>query len=497
MRLDALIAQGDAASVALVQGGRSVTYGELDTLVSRVAGGLAAAGVQAGDRVAVWSGKSIEAVAAMFAVTRAGAVLVPVNPVLRAPQVAHILGDSGARLLLTNAGRAETLKADGGAGEAAVLSFEADWERLAGAEPLTRLAAELAAILYTSGSTGRPKGVMLSHANMVIGAESVAGYLGLTRDDRVLAVLPLSFDAGFSQLTTAFRAGARAVLLDYLTPRDVARAVAKHGVTVVTAVPPLWLQVIDAEWPEEARASVRLLANTGGRMPLHVTRRLRTLFPEARLFLMYGLTEAFRSTYLDPSLIDARPESIGRAIPNAEILVVRADGSVTEDGEPGELVHVGPLVAQGYWQDAARTAERFRPAPEAATTGKVGVWSGDTVVRGADGLLTFVGRSDEMIKTSGNRLSPNEIEEAAYATGAVIEAAAFGIDDARLGQAILLVAAPAAGMSADEAEASLRGALAATVPAYMLPARIVWLASLDRSPNGKIDRAALKSAHAA
>ncbi len=495
-RLDALVSRGKASDIALVHGARSLDYAGLDDLVSRVAGGLAEAGIEPGDRVAVWAPKSIEAVAAMFAVSRAGAILVPVNPVLRAPQVAHILGDSEAKLLLTNHGRAETLASAEGGLETAVLSFEADWQKLSGGAPLLRPAADLAAILYTSGSTGRPKGVMLSHANMLVGAESVAYYLELAADDRVLSVLPLSFDAGFSQLTTAFHVGARVVLLDYLIPRDVVRAVEKHGATVLTGVPPLWMQIADAEWPEAARESLRVLANTGGRMPLHLTRRLRTLFPEARLFLMYGLTEAFRSTYLDPALVDARPESIGKGIPHAEIIVVRPDGTVTEDDEPGELVHVGPLVAQGYWRDAARTAERFRPAPLSGTTGTVGVWSGDTVVRDAEGFLTFVGRSDEMIKTSGNRLSPQEIEEAAYATGAVSEAAAFGIPDERLGQAVLLVAVPAGDTDPDEAEASLRGGLAATVPAYMIPSRIVWVVSLDRSPNGKIDRPALRARYA-
>ena len=493
-RLDDLLALGRDEDVALVQGGREITYHALDHLVSCVAGGLIKAGLRSGDRVAVWAPKSIEAVAAMFAVSRAGGVLVPVNPVLKGPQVDHILTDSGARLILTNSARGALLDASG---ETTILTFEQDWQSLSSSGKGRAAAADLAAILYTSGSTGRPKGVMLSHANMLVGAKSVSGYLGLTSEDRVLSVLPLSFDAGFSQLTTAFCVGARAVLLDYLTPRDVIRAIARYGITVMTGVPPLWLQVADAAWSEEARKSLRILANTGGRMPLHLTRLLRSFFPQARLFLMYGLTEAFRSTFLDPAVLDQRPESIGKAIPNAEILVVRADGSQTDDGEPGELVHVGPLVAQGYWGDSERTAERFRPAPRDARTGSVGVWSGDTVVRDVDGFLTFIGRSDEMIKTSGTRLSPQEIEESVYSTGIVSEAAAFGVPDEKLGQSILLIAVPSAGNSADTAENVLRARLAASVPAFMMPARTVWLERLPRNANGKIDRTELRRMYAA
>lgn len=496
-RLDALIGRGVPGACALVQGGRRLSYAELDRLVSAVADALQARGVAHGDRVAVYSPKTVEAVAAMFAVARAGAVLVPINPVLKAAQVAHILADSGATLLVTQRARADQLAAAEVLGEVQLMTVEDDWPAAAtGRAPTVDVAADdLAAILYTSGSTGRPKGVMLSHRNLLLGAESVAAYIGNTPDDRILCVLPLSFDAGFSQLTTAFHAGACAVLLDYLTPRDVVKAVERNGITGITGVPPLWIQLAEAEWPEAARQSIRYVANTGGRMPVPVTRRLRLLFPSAKLFLMYGLTEAFRSTYLDPALADGHPDSIGGAIPHAEVMVVAPDGREAAPGAPGELVHAGPLVAQGYWRDAARTAERFRPAPAWSRLGGIAAWSGDTVRRDADGLLYFVGRDDEMIKTSGNRVSPTEIEEAAYATGAVAEAVALGVADARLGQAILLVASPAAGRSSEEAEATLRGAMAAALPAYMLPKTVVWRTALPRNANGKLDRSALRQEH--
>ena len=220
------------------------------------------------------------------------------------------------------------------------------------------------------------------------------------------------------------------MLVNYLLARDVVRLCAKHQVTGLTCVPPLWIQLTDQEWPEEATRSLRYFANTGGRMPRATLDQLRAIFPEAKPYLMYGLTEAFRSTYLDPAEVDRRPDSIGKAIPNAEILVVREDGTPCEPGEEGELVHRGALVAMGYWNDPERTAERFRPAPgrEAGLcTTELAVWSGDVVVADEEGFLYFVGRSDEMIKTSGYRVSPTEIEEVVYGTGLVRDAVALGV----------------------------------------------------------------------
>ena len=259
-------------------------------------------------------------------------------------------------------------------------------------------------------------------------------------------------------------------------------------------MPPLWIQIADQEWPEDVGETLRYFANTGGRMPRTTLDRLRSVFPRARPFLMYGLTEAFRSTYLDPAEVDRRPDSIGKAIPDAEILVVRPDGSRCDPGEEGELVHRGALVALGYWNDPERTAERFRPAPgqdaDWRATPEVAVWSGDTVVADEEGFLYFVGRVDEMIKTSGYRVSPTEVEEAAYATGLVRDAVALGVDDPVLGQRVALVVA----MMAEE-ESSADGLIARLrrdLPTYMVPAVVEVRDELPRSPNGKFDRALLR-----
>ena len=483
--LDHLSRRGAVDAPALVAGGGTLAYAQLDEAVGRTAARLLEFGLAPGDRVASWMGKTRLACILPLAAARAGLVHVPINPVLRRAQAEHILADSGAALLIGNRSRLETLKASA----ARVAAIE-EWQDGPTALPLSSHDPEtLAALMYTSGSTGRPKGVMLTHANLWLGAISVAHYLGSQADDRTLCVLPLAFDYGQNQLLSTWAAGGCAIGFDYLLPKDVVRAVADHNVTVLAGVPPLWLQLAEADWAAGQGASLRTLTNSGGHLPEPLVRRLRGLFPQAKLHLMYGLTEAFRSSTLDPSLADQHPDSIGTAIPFAELMVVRPDGSEAPPGEEGELVHAGPLVARGYWQDAERSAERFRPAPPQSRYGGTAVWSGDTVVRGSDGLLRFRGRDDAMIKVSGNRISPTEIEESALASGAVADCAAFGVPDERLGQSIVLVAVA---KGEEEAERRLPAHFTAELPPHMRPARIVWRDALPVGPNGKLDRSLLQ-----
>ncbi|KWV96127.1 acyl-CoA ligase (AMP-forming), exosortase A system-associated [Erythrobacter sp. AP23] len=490
--LDQLAERGSAQAPALVLRDRVLSFDELRKRVALLAGWLAGQAPK-GARVASWAAKGELTCLLPLAAARAGLVHVPINPLLKRAQVAHILTDSGAVLLMGTKARLATLEAaDVPAGckpidEAEVFALTEDTG--ASLAPSDHDPEDLAAILYTSGSTGKPKGVMLSHANMWLGAVSVAHYLGMTSDDVTLAVLPLSFDYGQNQLLSTWYAGGAVVPLDYLFPRDVAKACARHGVTTLAAVPPLWVQLTELDWPAEAVASMRRLTNSGGALTADLVRDLRSIFPETRIFPMYGLTEAFRSTYLEPELVETHPTSMGRAIPLAEILVVADDGSLAEPGEEGELVHCGPLVAQGYWQDAERTRERFKPAPDVSEYGGTAVWSGDRVTRDADGLLYFVGRRDAMIKSAGNRISPQEVESAALGTGLVAEAVALGVSDERLGHAIHLVARPAS--DATDHEAALPKALQKELPNFMQPHVIHWRDALPLNPNGKIDRTAL------
>jgi acyl-CoA ligase (AMP-forming) (exosortase A-associated) len=493
--LDHLVSLGLTSNIALISRDHAFDYAALDALVGKMAAMLVNQGLVAGDRVATWLPKSVEACVMPLAAARAGLVHVPINPLLKRAQVAHILADSGARMLITAKGRADTLE-DGDCPPLCTLWLEnAVRVEIENADSLPLSAHNpdsLAAILYTSGSTGKPKGVMLSHANMWLGAISVAHYLRLSTADRVLGVLPLSFDYGQNQLLSTWAAGAAVVPLDYLLAKDVAKAVERYEITTLAGVPPLWLQLLDHDWSPESAARLRRITNSGGALTPALIDRLRAQFPVADIVPMYGLTEAFRSTWLDPARVAAHPSSMGRAIPFAEILVVRGDGSVTDDDEPGELVHCGPLVAQGYWNDPERTALRFRPAPPASHYGGTAVWSGDTVRRDAQGLLYFVGRDDEMIKVSGNRISPSEIEEAAAASGVAAEAVAFGVADDRLGQAVILVVRGDASR-----ETALRDHIKRELPSFMMPRDILWRDSLPRNANGKFDRTAIKAEIAA
>ena len=501
--------RGDAPALTFNE--TTLSYAELWRQIEAFAAGLHRIGLDRGQRVGVYLDKRIETVVSIFGTSAAGGAFVPVNPVLKPAQVRYILEDCAVRVLVTTPQRLELLRDE--LPETAVehvIVVDAPVESLGpavhawdgflavGAAPEPAgIDIDLAAILYTSGSTGKPKGVVLSHRNLLAGGASVSQYLENNEDDVILAVLPLSFDAGFSQLTTAFTVGAHVVLVNYLLARDVVRLCAEHRVTGLTCVPPLWIQLADQEWPAEATRSLRYFANTGGRMPRATLGKLRAIFPDAKPYLMYGLTEAFRSTYLDPAEVDRRPDSIGKAIPNAEILVVRPDGTPCEPGEEGELVHRGALVAMGYWNDPERTALRFRPAPGrdgAVPTTELAVWSGDLVRTDEDGFLYFVGRNDEMIKTSGYRVSPTEIEEVVYGTGLVRDAVALGVEDPRLGQRIVLVVS-AAGDQLDRGE--LLTALKQQLPLYMVPSDVVVKAELPRSPNNKFDRNLLRQELAA
>lgn len=518
--------QQNPENIALQRKDIQLSYRELDQNITRAARGLLSQGLQRDERVAIYLPKQFEAVISLFATTLAGGTFVPVNPLLKTAQVAYILNNCKVSTLITSHSRYRQLQSildsikslhsiiltdckpqacpdnclrwedfitlnsrNGGKQNGDKQNEDNRLEKNSPSEFPTTNPAGMAAILYTSGSTGQPKGVMLSHINLVEGAKSVVDYLGNTEKDRLLAVLPFSFDYGLSQLTTAFLCGARVVLLEYLIPRDVVNAVARYQITGLAAVPPLWIQLAEFDWPPETIDSLRYFTNSGGAMPNATLTQLMSALPQSAPFLMYGLTEAFRSTYLPPSEVVNRPGSMGKAIPNANILVINQQGKICKSHEEGELVHKGVHVAMGYWQAEEKTAEKFRPLPtnlHQQHGSETVVWSGDQVKTDDDGFLYFIGRKDEMIKSSGYRISPAELEEFIYSVDSISEVAAVGIPHPRLGHAILLVIRPKDAQTFDTIQ--LTKHCKKNLPNYMQPHSIQLADSLPRNPNGKINR---------
>jgi len=501
-------------AIAITHQDKKWSYQHLDQLVQQQASAFLALKLKPQQRVAIYLPKQIETVTSFFAICQSGGVFVPINPVLKAAQVSHILKDCNVQILITSSSRLQTLKeilvdcpdlktiifTDN---EPSKIKPLFDKEVLNWQTFLThtdkqcfpdQIDSNMAAILYTSGSTGNPKGVVLSHRNLITGAQSVSQYLNIQKQDKLLAVLPFSFDYGLNQLISAFFKGACCVLLDYLLPRDVIKALEKNQITGLAAVPSLWAQLANLKWPNTINQHLRFMTNSGGKMPKHILDNILNKSQNSQFYLMYGLTEAFRSTYLPPEQISSRPDSIGKAIPNAEVLVVRKDGSLCEPYEAGELVHKGSLVAMGYWNAPEKTAERFKPAPNQLPQlplTEIAVWSGDQVKMDNEGYLYFIERQDEMLKTSGYRVSPTEIENVIHESGLVKEVAAIGIPHETLGQSIFAIISTDKKDSFDSLQ--LIQFCKSKLANFMIPAKIIVLSDLPKNPNGKIDKNKLRS----
>lgn len=487
----------DASRTAVVDGERAWTYAELRHAAQALAQRLRAAGVVRGDRVVLRLPKSLEECAALFAPSLAGAVVVPLNPVLTAEQVQHVVQDAEAAALVTTRALRDGLAAVLTAcpqlrvlcvDEPADAAAEAAWP----ASAVPTIGQDLAAILYTSGSTGRPKGVMLSHANLVAGTRIVRTYLGIHGGDRILSVLPFSFDYGLNQLLTVVEQGAQIVLLNFQLGDQIVRALARHRITGLAGVPTVWALLTRAapSLPRTPLPDLRYITNSGGAVPEPTVRRLRELLPTTQVFLMYGLTEAFRSTFLPPDEVDRRPGSIGKAIPECEVFIVDAQGRRAAPGVHGTLVHRGPTVSLGYWRRPEDTARVLRPLPSRPVEegGDILCWSGDLAWADEEGFLYFVGRQDAMIKSAGHRISPSEVEDVVMRCGSFRQVAAIGLPDEWVGQRVHVVAVAADVPVATEA---VLAEVARQLPRHMVPGAIELVDALPLTPHGKVDYRAL------
>jgi acyl-CoA ligase (AMP-forming) (exosortase A-associated) len=492
----------NASRTALVLKDEVVTYGELNQRVNRAAAGLHSAGIVRGDRIGIHLPKSIDEIVATLAAARLGAVFVNINYQWVSHQLEYIVRDCQIRALFTDARRANQIAQSPLAGEIDAIIVRGQtpdhprmisWDGLPDpgfVPPNPSIDADLAALLYTSGSTGSPKGVMFSHRNIVLGARSVAKYLNNTSEDRILSLLPFSFDYGLNQVMTMFLVGGTVVLQPVALPAEIAKTVVTAQVTGVALVAPSWVQLVRylQEVPVKFPA-LRYITNSGGKIPLRTLEAMPAVFPGVDIYLMYGLTEAFRSTYLPPHLFAGKMGSIGRAIPNTEIFVVDPERGVCGPGGQGELIHRGGLISMGYWNNQAATDEKLKVNEHLRPLigdEKV-LHSGDTVRIDDDGFLWYVGREDAMIKCSGFRMSPTEIEDLLCTHPEVTEAVAFGEDSEELGQVV-----HAAVSSRQEAGLDLENLqrfCLENMPKYMVPRKLHHFPRvMPRTGNGKIDR---------
>lgn len=499
--------------VDLVGERRSFEYQNFLSMARNCATVLQRHGLAARDRVAILLPKSTEEAAAIFAATMAGGAFVNINPLLLSHQVAHILTDCAASFLITSKREWAKIACDAASVPSLrallVIDDEVVEENLPFSccggvmdghdepRPSSAIGEDLAGIVYTSGSTGKPRGVMLSHRNLLAGARIVSSYVEITSSDRILSILPFSFDYGLNQLLTAARNSASIVLFQYRFASEIVQAIQGESVTGLAGVPLMWAGLVHhtSGLGDIRQPSLRYITNSGGAVPPTIVRRLRTLLPATRIFLMYGLTEAFRSTYLPPEELDRRPESIGKAIPETEILIVNAVGQTCKPGEIGILVHRGPTVSPGYWRKPELTAQFFRPHPfiPADQGGETVCYSGDLVKMDEEGFLYFVSRADEQIKTQGYRVSPGEIEEILMQGSDLAQAAVIGLPAAdSSGEKIHAIVVPANGPLLD-VETILRRC-AQQLPPYMVPKSIEVVECLPKTPNGKIDYKSLRSA---
>jgi amino acid adenylation domain-containing protein len=471
----------------------SHTYGEIDEAAERLAAVLAARGVRRGERVAIFMENGAQAVHAVYAALKIGAVFMPVNPLTKSDKLAFMLDDARAACLVTHSSlcgawsgamaRAKTVRA-------CIIADREEAVPLAAAPRGDEavIDQDLASLIYTSGSSGEPKGVMLTHLNMVSAVNSVSGYLGYREDDVILCALPLAFDYGLYQVLLGFKAGATVVLeRSFAFPVRILELMAREGVTVLPGVPTTFALLMSLEsLPRFDLSRLRLITNTAAALAEAHIRRLRALFPQAKLFSMYGLTECKRVSYLPPEQLDLRPTSVGRGMPNQEVWLVDESGRRLPNGSTGELVIRGSHVMRGYWERPAETAERLRPGPE---PGERVLFSGDIFRSDAEGYLYFVGRKDDIIKSRGEKVSPREVENVLCRLPGVLEAAVVGVADPLLGQAIKAFVVLAPGRCCSERE--ILGHCQASLESFMVPKYVELVDALPKTDTGKVKKRAL------
>lgn len=490
---------GFASKVVLIENDEKVTYTELQERVNKFASFISHKGLKKGDRVAIYLPRSIDAVVALFATWLNGCVGVIINDVLKKQQVNYIIDHSGASLIISNEKMLSSIEPISLKKEAIARIDQTSTNPVNASFPKV-IGSDVALIIYTSGSTGMPKGVILSHTNLISGAYIISDYLKLNQNDIILSLLPFSFDYGLNQLLTAVLVGGTLVIQNSVFPADICKTLLTENITGMAGVPLLWQQLAHERSPfiKKQFPSLRYITNSGGRMPESLTRLFRKCHPHVQIYLMYGLTEAFRSTYLPPSEVDVRPTSMGRAIPNVEILLLNDKREKCKPGEVGEVVHRGACVALGYWRDEKNTAERFGylAFPEHGGVYKERVvFSGDYAKMDEEGYLYYVGRKDQMIKSHSVRVSPEEIEAFLFASSMLSHAVVFAVPKNEVEQSIIAAIVPKDHSNFDNNQ--LLAYCKTEMPDYMIPSDIWLIGTIPQTSTGKPDRVRLKEMYLA
>lgn len=503
-------AQKFSKKVALIHRTERWTYQDIDQKANQVANLLRAQGIRRGDRVAIFLDNSIESVVSLFGILKADAVFLMLSPMLKPSKLTYILNHCEAKALITHTGKNNITS--GTFGTVSSLEFvlfvgskekipkgplrPISWNEIdfLNPQPVTRnlqpnIDLDLATIIYTSGSTGNPKGVMLTHLNMISAATSITSYLENIPEDILIDILPLSFDYGLYQVLMAFKFGGTVVLeKSFAYPYEVIKQMVKERVTGFPGVPTIFAILLQMEdFKRYGLSSLRYITNTAASLPVEHIQRLRTIFPQARLYSMYGLTECKRVSYLPPEELDHRPSSVGRGMPNEEVWVVDEKGNRVGPGVVGELVVRGSNVMRGYWGDPETTERVLKPGP---LPGEKVLYTGDLFKMDEEGFLYFVGRKDDMIKTRGERVSPKEVENAIYGLEGVVEVAVIPVSDDILGQAIKAFVVQRNGYPMTEKD--ILRQCKKELEEFAIPKYIEFRASLPKTSSGKIDKLALK-----
>jgi len=473
-----------------------LSYKELDNKTDLLANFLQEHGIQKGDRVGIFTGKTLEQVISIYGIAKAGAVFVILNQRLKPDQIDHICRDCDIRVIFTDHIKIQLLKNKLLPNHPDIKVFLVPEFQAENKAPLPRVIGDdIASIIYTSGSTGRPKGVVLTHRNILDGADIVSRYLGITEKERILSLLAFNFDAGLNQLTSSIKEGAQIYLSDFIFEKDVFSHIQKFQITGLAGIPTIWIRLCNFKDSQSFDvSSLRYITNTGGKIPKAYVFKLADIFPKTDIFLMYGLTEAFRSTFLPPSLTKKIPESIGKAVPNVDIFILNKEGRICKPGEKGEIVHRGALISRGYWNNPKATEKVIKRVklPGMLVEENV-VFSGDEGYTDENGYIFFSERKDEMIKSSGYRISPTEIEEVIYQLPNIGGVVAFGIENAELGAKIKVVIQQNQCNAPDELIDLIKKHCMEKLPVYMQPALFEVVSSpFPTTTSDKFDRTRIK-----